>query len=126
MSTFLGYLAIGVSAGLVYALLALGIVLIYKGSRVVNFAHPYFGLLAAFLCWWMASKASFAPFSWLPFGLNTRPRVVLRGVGDIREALGKSEDKQHGRVRAHRHAGVAFFHLRQRHPTDRSPRGGHG
>src|SRR5439155_8685482 len=77
MSTFLGYVAIGVTSGFVYALLALGIVLIYKGSRVVNLAHPFFGLLAAFLAWWMIHKASFPPFSWLPFQLDSRPRVVL-------------------------------------------------
>jgi ABC-type branched-subunit amino acid transport system permease subunit len=77
VSVFLGYLAIGVSAGLVYALLAMGIVLIYKGSRILNLAHPYFGLLAVFSCWWMTSKASFAPFSSLPFRHDTRPRLVV-------------------------------------------------
>ena len=80
MSTFLGYVAIGVTSGFVYSLLALGIVLIYKGSRVVNLAHPFFGLLAAFLAWWMIHKASFPPFSWLPFSLDSRPRVVLCAV----------------------------------------------
>ena len=80
MSEFLGYVAIGLSAGLVYGLLALGIVLVYKGSRVLNLAHPFFGLFAAFLTWWMATKASFPPFSWLPFGLDTRPRIVLCAV----------------------------------------------
>ena len=58
-------------------LLALGIVLIYKGSRILNLAHPYGGLVVAFLCWWMTSKASFPPFSWLPFGLDTKPRFLL-------------------------------------------------
>ena len=80
MSEFLGYVAIGLSAGLVYGLLALGIVLVYKGSRVLNLAHPFFGLFAAFLTWWMATKASFPPFSWLPFGLDTRPRIVMCAV----------------------------------------------
>ena len=77
MSSFVGYVTIGVSAGLVYALLALGIVLIYKGSRIVNFAHPYFGLVAAFNCWWLTEKASFPPFRWLPFALGSRPRFLL-------------------------------------------------
>ena len=71
------YLAIGISAGLVYALLALGIVLVYKGSRVLNFAHPYFGLVGAFVCWWLTDKASFAPFSWLPFEANSLKRLAL-------------------------------------------------
>ena len=66
--------------GLIYGLLALGIVMIYKGSRIVNFAHPFFGLLAAFLAWWMTARASFPPFSWLPFELGTRPRFALCAV----------------------------------------------
>src|SRR5207302_1931078 len=77
MSSLLGYVAIGLTNGFVYALIALGIVLIYKGSRVLNLAHPFFGLLAAFVAWWMIHKASFPPFSWLPFGLDSRPRIVL-------------------------------------------------
>ena len=77
MSIFVGYLAIGVTAGLVYALLALGMVLVYKGSRILNFAHPYFGLLTAFNVWWLTYKASFPPFRWLPFALGSRPRFLL-------------------------------------------------
>ena len=77
MSTFLSYLAIGLSAGLVYGLLALGLVLVYKGTRVLNFAHPYFGLQTAFLAWWLTAKASFPPFSWIPFGANTLPRFAI-------------------------------------------------
>ncbi|MDQ1444687.1 MAG: branched-chain amino acid transport system permease protein livM, partial [Acidimicrobiaceae bacterium] len=75
MSQFLGYVAIGISQGLVYALLALGIVLIYKGSRIVNFAHPYFGLLAAFVCWWLTDRAGF-----MPFAGGTRPRFLLAAL----------------------------------------------
>lgn len=71
MDQFLGYLAIGVTQGLVYALLALGIVLIYKGSRVINFAHPYFGLLAAFVCWWLTERGP------LPLAEGSRPRFLL-------------------------------------------------
>ena len=77
MSDVPPYLAIGISAGFVYALLALGIVLVYKGSRVLNFAHPYFGLVGAFVCWWMTDKASFPPFSWLPFEPNSLKRLAI-------------------------------------------------
>src|SRR5687768_609417 len=75
MNQLVAYVAIGVSAGLVYGLLALGIVLIYKGSRTLNFAHPYFGLLCAFVCWWLTARASF-----LPFDAGTRPRFVVAAV----------------------------------------------
>jgi branched-chain amino acid transport system permease protein len=76
----LGVLEIGIRDGLVYGLLALGLVLVYKGTRILNFAHPYFGLQCAFLCWWLTSKASFPPFSWLPFQLDTKPRFVLAAL----------------------------------------------
>jgi ABC-type branched-subunit amino acid transport system permease subunit len=75
MNELLGFLAIGVSRGLVYGLLALGIVLIYKGSRTINFAHPYFGLLAAYLCWWLTFRAAF-----LPFAAGSRPRFALGAI----------------------------------------------
>ncbi|MDA8398382.1 MAG: branched-chain amino acid ABC transporter permease, partial [Actinomycetota bacterium] len=38
MRNFWNFLLIGVSNGLVYALVALGIVLIYRSTRVINFA----------------------------------------------------------------------------------------
>ena len=77
MQLFLSYLAIGVTEGLVYGLLALGLVLIYKGSRTINFAHPYFGLLTVFVCWWLTAKASFFPFTLMPFAAGSRPRFVV-------------------------------------------------
>jgi ABC-type branched-subunit amino acid transport system permease subunit len=77
LSLFLSYFAIGVTQGLVYGLLALGLVLIYKGSRTVNFAHPSFGLLTAFVCWWLTAKASFFPFSLLPFDDGSLPRFFI-------------------------------------------------
>ena len=42
-------------------MLALGLVLIYKGSRMLNFAQPFFGLLGAFLCWWLTAQAPVPP-----------------------------------------------------------------
>ncbi len=62
MSTFIGYLVLGVSQGLIYGLLALGLVLVYKGSRVLNLAHPYFGLLCAFLAHYFTAEFNYLPF----------------------------------------------------------------
>lgn len=39
----------GFFVGLVYGLLAIGLVVVYRGSRVINFAHGETGMLAAFL-----------------------------------------------------------------------------
>ena len=77
MSQALGYLAIGISAGLVYGLLALGIVLVYKGSRTINFAHPFFGLLCAYLTWWLASRGVLFGVQIMPFDPDTGPRYAL-------------------------------------------------
>lgn len=43
------FVVIGVSQGAVYGLVALGLVLVYKGSRVFNFAQGEFGSVAAFV-----------------------------------------------------------------------------
>lgn len=80
MTTFLGYLALGFTQGLIYGLLALGLVLVYKGTRVVNFAHPYFALVTAFVCWWLTAQASYPPFSWLPFDAMSLPRFAISAV----------------------------------------------
>lgn len=43
------YLVIGVVSGVIYGLVALGIVLIYKGSRIFNFAQAEFGTVAMYV-----------------------------------------------------------------------------
>ena len=48
LSIFLQLLTNGVVVGMVYALAALGFVLIYKASRVINLAQGYFVALGAF------------------------------------------------------------------------------
>jgi sulfate-transporting ATPase len=48
MSEILSFAVIGLGAGGAYALLALGIVLVYRGSGVVNFAHCAIGAFGAY------------------------------------------------------------------------------
>ena len=48
-------LLLGVIVGLAYASLAMGLVLTYKSSRVVNFAHGEVGALAAALLAWLVN-----------------------------------------------------------------------
>lgn len=43
----------GVSIGAIYSLVALGLVLGYKATEVLNFAHGDVLMLAAFLGWWL-------------------------------------------------------------------------
>src|SRR5688572_16035280 len=75
MSELANYIVIGLSRGLVYGFLALGLVLVYKGTKILNLAQPFFGLLGAFLCWWLTGRAGF-----LPFEVMTRPRMVVAAV----------------------------------------------
>ena len=39
MSSFMQYLVSGLSTGSIYALVALGLALIYRSTRILNFAH---------------------------------------------------------------------------------------
>ena len=39
----------GVFTGLVYGLLGVGLVVVYRGSRIINFAYGETGMLAAFV-----------------------------------------------------------------------------
>lgn len=63
MRDFLQFLLSGIAVGSIYALAALGFVLIYKSSRVINFAHGQFIAIGAF--------ATYALSTWakLPFWL---------------------------------------------------------
>ena len=70
-------LAIGITQGLVYGLLALGIVLVYKGSRTLNFAQPYFGLLAAFVCWWLTYEGRLFGVQVMPLASGSNLRFVV-------------------------------------------------
>lgn len=69
------YILLGLTRGLVYGILALGLVLVYKGTKVLNLAQPFFGLLGAFACWWFTARAAF-----LPFEVMTRPRMVVAAL----------------------------------------------
>lgn len=49
MSTFIELVVNGVSAGSVYALIALGFVIIFKATEVVNFAHASLLLVGGYV-----------------------------------------------------------------------------
>ena len=55
------YLVNGIVIGAIYGVVALGVVLVYKGSRAVNFAHGEMGMIAAFvvLSLWFESGWNF-------------------------------------------------------------------
>ncbi|HET6509981.1 MAG TPA: ATP-binding cassette domain-containing protein [Baekduia sp.] len=49
MTSYLQFAALGLGSGAAYAVFALGIVALYRGSGVLNFAHCAIGLVAAYL-----------------------------------------------------------------------------
>ena len=51
MADFLQQVVSGIASGGVYALLALALVLIYRSTRVVNFAQGEMAMLSTFVCW---------------------------------------------------------------------------
>lgn len=63
MSDFIGLFWSGMVSGCLYAIGAIGIVLIYKSSKVVNFAHGNLAGLAAFLVFGFTA-GEFANMTW--------------------------------------------------------------
>jgi len=55
----------GIATGAIYGLVALGIVLVYKGSRVLNFAQGEIGTLALFVAWWVIDDRDGLGLPWL-------------------------------------------------------------
>ena len=52
MSEFLNYLINGTLSGLLYALIAMGFVVIYRASKVFNFAQGELVVFGGYMVWW--------------------------------------------------------------------------
>ena len=79
MTYFLQLLVTGVAVGCIYALAALGFVLIYKSSRVINFAHGELIAIGAFLTYGLTAWAGLPV--WLSLALALALMYALgRGV----------------------------------------------
>jgi len=78
----LSFIVIGIIQGAVIGLVALGIVLVYKGSRVFNFAQAEFGSVAAFLLYILFDRWN-VPY--LPAVVLTLGGIAL--VGYLMERL---------------------------------------
>jgi branched-chain amino acid transport system permease protein len=80
MSTFLQYLITGLGVGCTYALIGSGMVVIYRVTRVVNFAQGGFAVIAA-----MTVSTLLA--SGLPHGLAEALAVGLAGIAGLLAGL---------------------------------------
>ena len=82
MTEFLQLVIAGIAVGLQYALVALGFVVIYKATHVINFAQGSFVMLGAYLTY------QFATVWGLPFPVGVAIAIVLVGlVGIVIERL---------------------------------------
>jgi branched-chain amino acid transport system permease protein len=66
----------GFANGGVYALLAVGIVLVYRGSRVLNFAQGEMGTFGLFIAFWLIQQQH---MPWLVGGIGAIACVALIG-----------------------------------------------
>lgn len=57
MSTFFNAILAGIADGATYGLIALGIVLVYKATRVLNFAQAEIATVCLFLSWFLSERA---------------------------------------------------------------------
>src|SRR5919108_4540244 len=87
---FLQLLVNGVIVGMLYGVVAMCFVLIYKASRVVNFAQGEFLLIGAWVCWWLLTRFQL-PFVWgfllslafmLVFGVLLQVVVLRPMIGE--------------------------------------------
>ena len=79
-------LVIGIASGAVYGLVAIGIVIVYKGARVFNFAQGEFGTIAAFILFVLLEQVdSFFGFKYdVPYAVAVLAAVIgtiLIGLG---------------------------------------------
>jgi branched-chain amino acid transport system permease protein len=66
MMDFINYVINGALVGLVYALIALGFVVIYRASRVFNFAQGELVVVGGFLTWWFTLGLGLPLFIGIP------------------------------------------------------------
>src|SRR5512135_2924438 len=76
-STDLQMLAAGLAMGSIYALVALGFVLIFNAVNVVNFAQGEFAMIPAFVAVWLMNSLK------IPLALTCVITVIFMGVFGI-------------------------------------------
>jgi len=79
----------GLLNGGIVAIIALGIVLIYRSSEVFNFAHGHLVMLGAFLTWWFAGGMETGKeiFNLPLWGAIPMAIIVMAGLGLLIERL---------------------------------------
>lgn len=84
MTTFLAAIADGLGRGSVYALIALGFVIIYKSSRVISFAQPGFMIAGVVLVTYLVEIPGLGFFGAMALGAGL---IALLGLGVERSVI---------------------------------------
>jgi branched-chain amino acid transport system permease protein len=71
----------GLASGALYALLLLGVLLVFHVSKQVNFAYGQSGMVAAFGSWWLYTNAGLP--TWLAVLVGVLAAVALTTLTDI-------------------------------------------
>ncbi len=91
MSNFLQVLIDGILSGLLYALVAAGLSLMWGVMNVINFAHGEFLMVAMYICYFMGSILGIDPlFSWIAGGIFLFVLGCLTYQAIIKNCLGKA------------------------------------
>jgi branched-subunit amino acid ABC-type transport system permease component len=79
VSQLANLVVVGLAFGAVYALLSIGLVLIYRVSRVVNLAHGAVGVFSTYVYWYVFIDGWGLPV-WLAFALTLLVGALLNAV----------------------------------------------
>lgn len=91
MSSFLQVLIDGILSGLLYALVAVGLSMIWGVMDVINFAHGEFLMAAMYVCYWMGAVLGIDPlFSWAAAAIFMFVLGALTYKLIVKNSLGKS------------------------------------
>ena len=80
MTDFVEVVLRGLGAGSVYAMLALGFVIIYKSTGVISFAQPAFMLTGATITSYVAPAIGLVVFAWFSFFLSVAVAAALAAL----------------------------------------------
>src|SRR2546423_9184079 len=90
MTQFAAYTIIGLSLGGIFALAALGIVLIYRVTGVLNFAHGAMGMFSTFVAWQVVyGMPRTGPGPWVGDPEAIRAGALFSGVVGARLAAAR-------------------------------------
>lgn len=78
MAEVIQFALLGLGLGALYSLSAQGLMIIYRGSGVLNFAHGAVGMVSAYLCWDLSTRAGLPWFLSFLIGIT-----VAAGIGAL-------------------------------------------